>query len=187
MTMKGKSEAIRNLNIIVEKVTPIATAQAINRIAARAISRSVKQVSKETKIPQKIIRKRVRLKRASSKQGTAKARITVNRGNLPAIVLGTARVQLSRSRGTERRHNSVLKVGKFTFPNAFIQQLNNGRWHVMQRVGKSRYPIEVVKIPLSKPLTDAFEEHVIKVRNADIDKEVRYALNNQLRLYFKGG
>lgn len=185
--MKGKDDAIRNLRIIVDKVTPVATSQAINRIAVRAISRSVKQVSQEAKIPQKIIRKRVRLKRASSKQGTAKARITVNRGNLPAIALGTARVQLSRRKGIERRHGSVLKVGKFKFDNAFIQQLNNGRWHVLQRVGKSRYPIEVVKIPLAKPLTEAFEEHVIHVRDTDIDKEMRYALNNQLRLYFKGG
>ncbi|NIB04214.1 phage tail protein, partial [Providencia rettgeri] len=106
--MKGKDEAVRNLGIIVDKVTPIATAQAINRIAARAVSRSVKQVSKEVKIQQKIIRKRVRLKKASVKQGTPKARITVNRGNLPAIVLGTARVQLSRRRGVDRRHGSVL-------------------------------------------------------------------------------
>ncbi|MGO2307035.1 MAG: phage tail protein [Providencia sp.] len=185
--MKGKDEAIRNLGIIVDKVTPVATAQAINRIAARAISRSVKQVSKEVNIQQKIIRKRVRFKKASSKSGTPKAKVTVNRGNLPAIVLGTARLQLSRSRGAERRHGSVLKVGKFTFRGAFIQQINNGKWHVMQRVGKSRYPIEVVKIPLAKPLTEAFEEHAIKVREEDMSKEMRYALNNQLRLYFKGG
>ncbi|EJD6402230.1 phage tail protein [Providencia rettgeri] len=187
MTMKGKDEAVRNLGIIVDKVTPIATAQAINRIAARAVSRSVKQVSKEVKIQQKIIRKRVRLKKASVKQGTPKARITVNRGNLPAIVLGTARVQLSRRRGVDKRHGSVLKVGKFTFKGAFIQQLKNGKWHVMQRLSLSRYPIDVVKIPVSKPLTEAFEEHAIKVREEDMSKEMQYALNNQLRLYFKGG
>ena len=185
--MKGKDEAIRNLGIIVDKVTPVATAQAINRIAVRAISRSVKQVSQETKVQQKIIRNRVRLKRASSKHSTPKARLIVNRGNLPAIVLGTARMQLSRNKGMERRHNSVLKVGKFTFRGAFIQQLNNGKWHVMQRVGRSRYPIDVVKIPLTKPLTEAFEEHAVNVRETDIEKEMRYALNNQLRLYFKGG
>ncbi|MFB9995716.1 phage tail protein [Providencia rustigianii] len=185
--MKGIDDAIRNLNVIVDKVTPIATAQAINRVAARAISRSVKQVSKEVRIQQKIIRKRVKFSKASSKHGTPKARVTVNRGNLPAIVLGTARVQLSRSRHAGNRIGSTLKVGKFTFHNAFIQQLNNGCWHVMQRVGKSRYPIEVVKIPVSKPLTEAFEEHAINVRESDIDKEVRYALNNQLRLYFKEG
>ncbi|ETT08700.1 prophage minor tail protein Z [Providencia alcalifaciens F90-2004] len=185
--MKGIDDAIRNLNVIVDKVTPIATAQAINRVAARAISRSVKQVSKEVRIQQKIIRKRVKFSKASSKHGTPKARVTVNRGNLPAIVLGTARVQLSRNRNSGHRMGSTLKVGKFTFHNAFIQQLNNGRWHVMQRVGKSRYPIEVVKIPVSKPLTEAFEEHAINVRESDIDKEVRYALNNQLRLCFKEG
>lgn len=56
----------------------------------------------------------------------------------------------------------------------------------MQRLSLSRYPIDVVKIPVSKPLTEAFEEHAIKVREEDMSKEMQYALNNQLRLYFKG-
>ncbi|STM06858.1 Minor tail protein Z (GPZ) of prophage [Escherichia coli] len=85
----------------------------------------------------------------------------VNRGNLPAIKLGTAQVRLARSRhGSNSRHRgSVLKVGKYLFRDAFIQQLANGRWHVMRRIdGKNRYPIDVVKIPLSGPLTQAFED-----------------------------
>ena len=40
----------------------------------------------------------------------------------------------------------MLVVGNRRIPGAFIQQLKNGRWHVMQRVaGKNRYPIDVVK------------------------------------------
>ncbi|STM76358.1 Minor tail protein Z (GPZ) of prophage [Escherichia coli] len=74
----------------------------------------------------------------------------VNRGNLPAIKLGTAQVRLARSRhGSNSRHRgSVLKVGKYLFRDAFIQQLANGRWHVMRRIdGKNRYPIDVVENP----------------------------------------
>ena len=183
--MKGAQEAIRRLRLLNDSIVPTATAQAINRVASRAVSRSVKQVAKETRIPQKIIRKRVRIRRASTQHSTPKARLTVNRGNLPAIALGTARMQLSRRRGMAQ--TSTLKVGRFTFKGAFIQQLNNGRWHVLQRVGQSRYPIEVVKIPLTKPLTDAFEEHAIKVREDDYGKEMTHAINHQLRLYFKGG
>ncbi|MEF6826294.1 phage tail protein, partial [Escherichia coli] len=40
-------------------------------------------------------------------------------------------------------------------------RLKNGRWHVMQRVvGKNRYPIDVVKIPMAAPLKQAFDENV---------------------------
>ncbi len=37
---------------------------------------------------------------------------------------------------------SVLVVGNRRIPGAFIQQLKNGRWHVMQRVaGKTVTPL----------------------------------------------
>ncbi|MNE95354.1 Prophage minor tail protein Z (GPZ) [compost metagenome] len=77
----------------------------------------------------------------------------------------------------------MLKIGRYTFRNAFIQQLGNGRWHVMRRVGRSRYPIEVVKIPLVAPLTKAYEEETRRLLQSDMAKEMGYALKNQLRLY----
>jgi hypothetical protein len=84
-----------------------------------------------------------------------RALIRVNRGNLPAIKLGTASVRLSCRTG-QKGANSVLRIGPFRFPGGFIQQLKNGRWHVMRRTSKPRYPIEVVSIPLAAPLTTAF-------------------------------
>lgn len=55
----------------------------------------------------------------------------------------------------------MLVVGNRRIPGAFIQQLKNGRWHVMQRVaGKNRYPIDVVKIPMAVPLTTAFKQNI---------------------------
>ncbi len=66
---------------------------------------------------------------------------------------------------------------------AFIQQLKNGRWHVMQRVaGKNRYPIDVVKIPMAGPLTQAFEENVERIRRERLPKELGIALQQQLRI-----
>lgn len=179
--MKGIKQAIDNLNKINQKIVPTATAQAINRVAARAISRSVKRVSAETNVPQRMIRKRARLRRASVSQEVIQAKISVNRGNLPAIALGAPRMQLSKRKGLRRGGGSVLKIGRFTFKDAFIQQLNNGRWHVMQRVGESRYPIKVVKIPLSQPLTEAYTEEVEKVCQSDMGKEMASALKNQIR------
>ncbi|WP_366543638.1 phage tail protein, partial [Salmonella enterica] len=104
---------------------------------------------------------RVRLWKASPRFDVGKqyARIRINRGNLPAIKLGTAQVRLTRSKGQLLRGGSVLKIGPYLFRDAFIQQLANGRWHVMKRIeGKKRYPIDVVKVPLAAALTQHFEE-----------------------------
>ena len=183
--MDGIQQAINNLNSISSTAVPVATAQAVNRVAVRAIGRSVKRVAGDTQLQQKLIRQRVRLRRASSKQSVPRARLIVNRGNLPAIALGAAKVQLSRKRRDKKGRGSTLKIGRFKFEDAFIQQLANGRWHVMQRTSNSRYPIEVVKIPLVTPLTSAFTDETESLLKSDMPKEMAHALKNQLRLYIK--
>ncbi|MBO8132460.1 phage tail protein [Dickeya fangzhongdai] len=180
MSLSGLDQAINNLNSISKTAVPRATAQAVNRIAGRAISRSSRKVAQQTKVPNKLVRGRSRLKKATINRPIAT--IKVNRGNLPAIKLGAAKVQLSRRKGNRFGAGSVLKIGKFSFPGAFIQQLNNGRWHVMRRLAKARYPIEVVKIPLETPLTSAFREETMSLMDSDMPKELSAALKNQLRL-----
>ncbi|EFN8323426.1 phage tail protein, partial [Escherichia coli] len=121
------------------------------------------------------------------------ARIKVNRGDLPVIKLGNARVVLSRRRRRKKGQRSALKdggsvlvVGNRRIPGAFIQQLKNGRWHVMQRVaGKNRYPIDVVKIPMAVPLTTAFKQNIERIRRERLPKELGYALQHQLRMVIK--
>ncbi|EFB7124127.1 phage tail protein, partial [Escherichia coli] len=191
--MKGLENAIRNLNSLDTRMVPQASAWAVNRVAAKIISVATRQVAQNTVagdnqvkgIPLKTVRERVRLLKASP-SGKMYARMRVNRGNLPAIKLGTAQVRLARSRhGSNSRHRgSVLKVGKYLFRDAFIQQLANGRWHVMRRIdGKNRYPIDVVKIPLSGPLTQAFEDARDRIIAAEMPKQLGYALKQQLRLW----
>ncbi|HCR8333624.1 TPA: phage tail protein [Shigella flexneri] len=191
--MKGLENAIRNLNSLDTRMVPQTSAWAVNRVAAKIVSVATRQVAQNTVagdnqvkgIPLKTVRERVRLLKASP-SGKMYARMRVNRGNLPAIKLGTAQVRLARSRhGSNSRHRgSVLKVGKYLFPDAFIQQLANGRWHVMRRIdGKNRYPIDVVKIPMSGPLTQAFEDARDRIIAAEMPKQLGYALKQQLRLH----
>ncbi|QOV65835.1 phage tail protein [Kosakonia pseudosacchari] len=183
MSIKGLEQAMRNLESISKTAVPRASAQAVNRIASRAVSRSTKAVAGEKKLPQKLIRQRARVKKATVRKPVVTIR--VNRGNLPAIKLGPASVRLSRRKKDNRGANSVLRIGKYSFPGAFIQQLSNGRWHVLRRTTKSRYPIEVVSIPLSAPLTEAFNREVSGLRESDLPKELSAALNRQLRLILK--
>ena len=114
-------------------------------------------------------------------------------GVLPVIKLGNARIVLSRRRRRKKGQRSALKgggsvlvVGNRRIPGAFIQQLKNGRWHVMQRVaGKNRYPIDVVKIPMAVPLTTAFKQNIERIRRERLPKELGYALQHQLRMVIK--
>ncbi|ECI8012030.1 phage tail protein, partial [Salmonella enterica subsp. enterica] len=95
-----------------------------------------------------------------------------------------AQVRMSKRRGKLLYRGSVLKIGPYLFRDAFIQQLANGRWHVMRRVnGKNRYPIDVVKIPLSGSLTQAFESATQSMIDEEMPKQLGYAVKQQLRIY----
>ncbi|WP_119230376.1 phage tail protein, partial [Shigella flexneri] len=193
--MKGLENAIRNLNSLDTRMVPQASAWAINRVAQKAVSVATRQVAGNTVagdnqvkgIPLKLVRQRVRVFKASP-SGKMTARIRVNRGNLPAIKLNT----------TRRRAGEGLRVGKYFFRGAFVQQLANGRWHVLRclpearfatghdhqgRLRKNRLPVEVVKIPLSGPLTQAFEDARDRIIAAEMPKQLGYALKQQLRLH----
>ncbi len=183
MSIKGLEQAMANLSSISSTAVPRASAQAVNRVATRAVSRSVAVVSKDTRVPRKLVKQRARIRRATTKK--PRALIRVNRGNLPAIKLGTASVRLSRRKRDKKGANSELRIGPFRFPGGFIQQLKNGRWHVMRRTSKPRYPIEVVSIPLATPLTNAFRDALPKLMESDMPKELRASLKNQLRLILK--
>ncbi|MDF3830237.1 phage tail protein [Pseudocitrobacter sp. 2023EL-00150] len=180
MTIKGLEQAIANLNSISKTAVPRASAQSVNRIAGQAVNRSVSVVAKGTKVPRKLVKQRARVRRATVAK--PRALIRVNRGNLPAIKLGPASVRLSRRKRDKTGANSVLRIGKFRFPGAFIQQLSNGRWHVLRRTSRSQYPIEVVSIPLAAPLTEAFRAELPKLMTDRMPEVMRQNLKNQLRL-----
>lgn len=171
---------------------------AINRVAQKAISFATHKVAKETVagdnhrqgIPLRLVKQRVRLFKASPQFDVDKqyARIRINRGNLPAIKLGTAQVRLTRRKGQLLRGGSVLKIGPYLFRDAFIQQLASGRWHVMKRIeGKKRYPIDVVKVPLAAALTQSFEEAKNRIIAEEFPKELASSLKRQLQLHLTRG
>lgn len=94
MSIKGLEQAIANLESISKTAVKRASSQAVNRVAARAASKAISIVAKETRVPRKLVKQRVRIKNATAAK--PKARIQVNRGNLPAIKLGVASVRMSR-------------------------------------------------------------------------------------------
>ena len=109
MAIKGLEQAVENLSRISKTAVPGAAAMAINRVASSAISQSASQVARETRVRRKLVKERARLKRATVKN--PQARIKVNRGDLPVIKLGNARVVLSRRRRRKKGQRSSLKGG----------------------------------------------------------------------------
>lgn len=191
MAIKGLEKAISNLNSISRTIVPDATVKALNRVAVRTVSQGSRKVAKEVRvddnrkqgIPLRLVRQRSRIRKARSDRLIAS--IKVNRGNLPAIKLGAARSRMSRRKGAINGQGSVLKIGPYTFRNAFIQQLANGRWQVMRRIGRARYPIDVVKVPLVTPLTQVFLTLSRSLVESDMPKELSSALKHQLRIHLQ--
>lgn len=177
MTLKGLEQLQRNMDQLSKTVVPKASAQAINRVASRSVTASVARVAREERVARKLIRKRVRLRKATAKKPTATMRVF--RRDMPAINLGQVKTRLGRRGAGNRKGGSVLTVGRHKFPGGFVQQLKNGRWHIMERQGKARYPIDVVKIPMTTPLTQAFESETKKLMDSDLPKELASALKKQ--------
>ncbi|EJI1395467.1 phage tail protein [Vibrio parahaemolyticus] len=190
--------AVKNLSALDETAVPSAASMAINRIAKRAISHSVKDTSKAVKVQKKVIRRYARVsKKASPKQPVAYVR--VRRTDIPAIHIGEARTQIRRKKGryqvqsatrakdgryTKREVSGFtsIKVGKHKFDNAFLQKLKNGKWHIMQRTSDARYPIKMCAIPIYKEITSAFETNCSRLIDKDMPKELMYAMGQQVRL-----
>ena len=175
--MASKIEGLAALQANFEKLTsqsvPKCVAKSINKVARNAIKNGTKAVSKDVKAPIKLIKKRVQLtKKATPREPVAKIR--ANRGDLPLIrLLESSRYRINIGLGQ-------VKIGQHRIQRGFIQTLSNGRKQVMQRRGKSRYSIDVVKIPLAIPLANAFNRELKNYSN-----QVKVELSKELSSVFR--
>lgn len=180
--------AVANLERVSSTAVPRATAMAINRVGKRAVSLSVRDTAKQVGVPAKRIRERTKLHNATATNPMAIIR--VRRGAVPLILVGTA-----------RETKTGVRVGRHFVAGGFIADGSKGKGRyqrrrgysktqlrseqVLRRTGKGRYPLEVVKIPLSEPLTTNFNRNTKALLQTDMPKEMRAALSQQLRLVIK--
>lgn len=183
MSVTGLREAVAALERISRFAVPQAKSQAVNRVAKRVVSRSLRAAAKnivagdnERKgIPLRAIRRRPRLTKASLAK--PRAHIFVNRQPLPAINL----MSHSPSAPMRGKRGKPLKIGPYRFNSGFIAQAPNGYWMVFERTGKERNPIRVIKIDVAEVLSNTFIAQVTEQMKSEMPKELGYALNNQLR------
>lgn len=174
--MKSSVDGIEQLSSNFGKAkwnTPKAAVSAINTVARRAMRNGTKKVAKELNVQQKLVRNRARLQRRAT-NANPEAEILVDRRNLPLINL------LKVGGNKLYEGNGTILVGPYGVERGFKQKLKNGRTHIMQRKGQSRYPIDVVKIPLATPLTNAFRAEL-----KDYGSQVKIEMTKKLTDAFK--
>ncbi|SEQ73163.1 phage tail protein [Basfia succiniciproducens] len=140
----------RKLNDLGRKKMPNAAVKAINRVARRVGNKAMKAVAKDVGVPLKTVRGRMKINRARGKLPVATLRII--RSNMPAIRLlenRSSRIWVGRG---------GIVIGKYAMQRGFMQRLKNGRWHILQRRGRPRYPIDVTKIPIGGLITNEFKK-----------------------------
>lgn len=194
-------QAIKNLDSLNTKLVPAASAMVVNKVGQKAESRAVRQTAKEVKVTAKVIRPRVTVAKRANPQRPYRV-VRIRRYDIPAISIGEVRTQIRRKNGGylvsgpsrdeqgrygKREHsgNTSIKVGRHTFQNAFVNQVSSGNWHVLYRVGESRYPLGVATVPIKDNITKAMEYHTRQLLNFDMPKEMERALAQKFRQELK--
>jgi len=144
-------------------------------------SQTAKAVSKETKIPQKVLRARISY--YSKWDGTGKVWLGLNPLEAHRIAYGQAH---NAGRG--------VTVGRNRFPGAWMmpvyagksgQRRYTGKEIVMQRIGKSRLPIEKVMFDWEQSgrksleiVAERVKERLMVILQQEVNYEIQKAIGN---------
>lgn len=157
--------------------------RALNRAGAKSRTATVREVSRATGIKQKTIRQRVVLRKAARRR----FRVVIT-----ALLLGVRAIDA----GNPRQTATGVRVGKRTFPGAFVATVGNGKRGVFRRkpeaasatgrdskgrLKKGRLPIEHERIPIDAVTRAAALRAVNTVGAAEFVREAERLLQRELR------
>lgn len=168
----------RKLSDISQNAVTKADYAALKKTAARIKTQAVREVAAEVNIPQKHIRKRMFI-RVKINRNHRQGRITGYRRDIPLIRLGTAQVALNQGGG-----GKILKIGSKSYPGAFVNRIRKtGDWQVMQRIGKKRYPVKVLKIDIARAVDRSLPRKSRQLMSSEYPKLLKHELNYRLSRY----
>ncbi|EGW9510081.1 phage tail protein [Salmonella enterica subsp. enterica serovar Typhimurium] len=187
MEVKGLKEAISVLKELDRGYVTRAKIRAINRVAKRVVSVSVRSAAalvvagdnRRQGIPVRTVRRRARVRLARADKPFAN--IYVNCDPLTAIRL----LSSPPSTPMRGRKGKPLRIGKYRFDRGFIAQAPNRWWQVFERSGAGRYPLNVVKIPVADALRHAFNTQVVLQMKTEMPKELKHEISYELRRFTK--
>ena len=142
----------KKLNKFSKVDVPRAHSSALNKTMAKAKTQIIRATSKEAKVKQAIIRKRVFVKKSTPK--TQRGKLSGYTRSIPLMALNPVS-KVKRDRKTGRYQNLGIKAGGRSFPNVFVQNIGRKKTpQFLQRISRARYPLEVPKVIIEGSLED---------------------------------
>jgi hypothetical protein len=158
-------------NIVAER----AAASAMNKAAAKARTQAVRTIASELGVPVRLVRKRFRLWKATTKRLSVSLNMLTKR--IPAILSGDYR--WSRKTG--------VTGGKKTYSSAWIMaSKRSGRRHIFRRDGQDHLPIssewiEVVQQMVKFEIWRRLNEQAPTVA-AELERQIVHRMNRTIGL-----
>lgn len=182
MEVKGLQEAISALKKIDRQYVNRAKVRAINRVAKRVAGVSVRSAAAQIVagdnqrqgIPVRTIRHRVKVRAARAEKPFANIYVNCNPLTATRLLSSPPSAPMRGKKG------KPLRIGKYRFDRGFIAQAPNGFWQVFERRGESKYPLSVVKIPVSDALHQAFRTQAVLQMKTEMPKELAHEINYEL-------
>lgn|GEM_PF-6363159 len=177
---KSLQSLARKLNRYSKYDAPRAAARSLNTCARRVTTQTVRSVSRATKVQGKHIRSRMFTDRATPKKQMAK--VSIKPRDISAVkLLSPAKIERHLGQGTNRRG---VRVAGQQFGGAFINKVK-GRANVFIRRSGSRYPLDVVKIPIKNESKIAINRFSLRVMRQDFPGLLKKDLQFRLKKYEK--
>lgn len=155
---------------------PRAVSSALNKTGALIQTQVVKDVSKDSKIQQKIIRKKAFIRKSTAKK--QRTTISMYRTGVPLISLATGKNAIQ-----EPAHGFISVKGFFV-ERGFINKVKRtGQRQVFQRAGRKRYPISVVRVNIQRIVDVSMPKRVSQKMNTDFPRLLRRDLEYRITRY----
>lgn len=162
------------LKLISTREGPRAVSSALNKSGAKIRTIVVKETSKETKVPQKMIRKKAFIR--SSTARTQKTTISLYRTGVALISLATGKNSI------QTPAPGYIAIKGFFVQRGFINKLRRtGKRQVFQRRTQKRMPIDVVKVAIYHAVDKVMPKATKSVMDADFGKLLKHELEHRIR------
>jgi hypothetical protein len=175
----------------------VGAAASINKALMKARTQATREIATEAKVsPQRLVRKRMRIDKASSKRFAGSLRVLtrgVRLDQMSGVVdtgadRKTGRRKFSDEkvgiRGLRRQIGSGVKGAGHSFPHAFIAEGMGGYRLVFQRKGKKRTPLEVIRIDLheiAKEVINRLAPTAAEWAKTLLESEIRWRVARRTR------
>ena len=168
MTLEKDIEQLTKKLISVSSVqVPRATSAAINKTTAKAKTRIIRGVAKKKNLPQKIIRKKLFVKRSTAKK--QRSRLTSYRNAVSVMSLKA-----------KQNKKGVRAQGGRLYAGAFIAKGAGGNLRVFKRESGSRYPIKHQVVTIKNTVDSIMPTVIKRVVKQDYERLLKHELDYRI-------